>query len=135
MLTNIVTAIRHPEEFQCSNTVEVIMWAWSVGVINPEDRAAWKSIQNETLRLHQIYEFRRLVALARHITDTNEGISYAHEWFLAAHYKNSPYRSGCVQKPVPALMDPPDMNQADLYPSQACQLRRLYCLAGYNPAT
>ena len=27
------------------------------------------------------------------------------------------------------------MNQADLYVSQACQLRRLYRLVGYDPTT
>ena len=40
--TKITTAIRRFEELRCSNTVEVvIMWAWTVGVVNPVDHDGW----------------------------------------------------------------------------------------------
>ena len=59
--SKITTAIRRLEELQCPNTAEIIiMWAWTIGVINPMDHVAWKFIRDETLRFYQTHGFRRL---------------------------------------------------------------------------
>lgn len=98
----IVAAIRRLEELQCLNTAQVvIMWAWTIGVVNPVDRVDWKLIQDETLRFYNAHGVQRLVALALHVIDTTTEL--AHEFFLRAHYKNSPYRVGCVRRPDPTL--------------------------------
>ena len=131
----IIAAIRRLEELQCLNMAQVItMWAWTVGVVNPVDRVAWKLIQDETLRFYRTHGVQRPVALARHIID--KSMDHSHEWFLRVHYKNSPYRVKCARRPDRTIGEPcSNMNEADLYPSQACQLRRLYHLIGYNPTT
>jgi hypothetical protein len=135
MPAEIIAAIRRPEELQCLNTAEVIiMWAWTIGVINPGDRIGWKSIQDETLRFYQTHGFRRLVTLARHITDMT-GRTF-HDAFLDAHYKYSPYRLGCVQRP-PMIIGgsvASDLRwRIDPLVSRNCQLRSLYYLFGYDP--
>ena len=121
----IVAAIRRLEELQCLNTAQVvIMWAWTIGVVNPVDRVGWKLIQDETLRFYNAHGVQRLVALALHIIDTTTELT--HEFFIRAHYKNSPYRVGCVRRPDPTLREPcSGVNQADLYVSQACQLEEV----------
>ena len=132
----VIAAIRRLEELQCLNTAEVIItWAWTVGVMNPEDRIAWKTIQDETLRFYQTHGIRRLVALARYIINTHLP---THEWFLNAHYdfKNTPYRVGSVRRSPPIVrIEQPARNREwdiDLCVSGACQLRRLYRLFGFD---
>jgi len=133
--SKITTAIMRLEELHCSNTTEaMIMWAWTVGVINPVDRIAWKLILDETLRFYRTHGFQRLVTLARHITDTT--MEDTHGMFLGAHYQTSPFRMGCVRRPVALRREVcDDTKWNDRYPSQACQLRKLYQLVGYVPPT
>jgi len=47
--TGIAMAIRRLEELQFPNTAEVlIMWAWTVGVVDPVDRDGWQLINDWT---------------------------------------------------------------------------------------
>lgn len=135
--TKIIAAIGRLEELQCLNTAEVvIMWAWTIGIINPADCVAWKLIQDETLRFYQTHGFRRLVTLAQHIIDTT--VEDAHRMFPRKSRSNTLYRVGCVRQPVPVkhgLLVWDDSWSADLRVSRACQLRRLYHLVGYDPTT
>ena len=133
----VIAAIRRLEELQCLNTAEVIiMWAWTVCVIDPADRIGWKLILDETRRFYHTHGFRRLVTLARHIIDTTVG--YAYRRFIGTHHKKNPYRVGCIRRPVPVGLKLTAWNTGsitDLRVSQVCQLRRLYYLVGYDPTT
>ena len=134
--TKIIAAIRRLEELQCFSTAEIIiMWAWTIGIIDPENRVAWKSIQDETLRFYQNHRFRCLVALAR-IIDTIIGSH--HECYLEGRYVNSPCRVWSLRllpRTSGGRMAWDGEWSVDLRVSQACQLRGLYHLFGYDPTT
>jgi len=136
--TKIVAAIRRLEELQCLNTAEVvIMWAWTIGIIDAVDHDGWKLIGHDTLRFYQTHGIGRLATLKRHITDTTT--EYKHLWFLVMHYEGPPCRMGSVKRPAPFVRPPwrllSPMDQIDLGVSRICQLRRLYHLFGYDLAT
>lgn len=121
----IIAAVRRFEELQCLNMAEVVItWAWTVGIINPEDRIAWELIQDETLRFYQSHGLRRLAALAYHIVDRNEELVRCLQWCLnrKIHDKNSTYRAGSAQRPAM------DEWYSHICVTQACQLKRLYNL-------
>jgi len=133
----IITAIRRLEELQCLSTAEVVvMWAWTTGVITAADHDGWRLIENDTLRFYRTHGIGRLTALKQHITDAT--VEYEHLWFLTTHYKGSPCRMGSVKQPVPftrSWNEPSPTDWTDLRVSRACQLKRLYHLFGYDPAT
>ena len=130
----IATAIMRLEELQCLNTAEVVnMWAWTVGVINPADRDAWQLIGRDNLRFCRTHGMERLVALKRHVTDRTMESDYIMLLLVRQPGKSEVKAFG--ELPVLKL----ERNIAPvyryLYFSQACQLRRLYQLFGYDPKT
>ena len=132
----ISTAIRRLEELQCSNAVEVvIMWAWTVGVVNPVDHDGWEFIESDTLRFYQIRGVEGMVALKRHISDADT--SPWRFWILAKNYRAIlPEARHFVERPVLKLLPETVSTQlAYLRLSQTCQSRRLYQLLGYDPVT
>jgi len=133
----ITTAFRCLEDLQCLNTAEVvIMWAWTVGVVDPVDHDAWKSIGRDTLRLCRTNGTGYPMLLKQHITDTS--MEDTHINYLTAHYEGAPCRVGTVQTSGPALLVSRLLSKylfTDLRVSQVCQLRRLYHLFRYDPMT
>jgi len=124
----MIVAIRRLEDLQCLNTAEVvILWAWTIGVVNPIDHGAWELIGRDTLRFYRTHGIERLAALSQHITDTT--MAATHIRFLVERYGSSPCRAR--ELPIPATR-PDDYN--DFCISQVCQLRRLYHLFWYQPA-
>ena len=123
----VVTAIERLEELQCPSTAEVvIMWAWTPGFLNVEDRDAWRLIERATLLFYQTHGMGRLKALERHLT--NE-IPY-HFHLLRGLHRDAPDRmAGSLLQAPPGSLD----GDAYLHLSQVCQLRRLYCLFGRGP--
>jgi hypothetical protein len=131
----LIMAIRHLEELQCSNTAEVvIMWAWTIGVVNPVDRDAWQLIGCDTLQFYQTHGLGRLITLKRHLTGGIMESSWMASLFMGrlagpdSRWQLPPthaYRE--LDVPLKPLMH--------LHISRACQLRRLYQLFGYDPTT
>ena len=127
--TKIAVAIKRLEELQCWNTIEVvIMWAWTVGVVNPVDHNSWQLIGRDTLRFYQIHGVERLTALKRHITSEDR--------FLGERHRMESGVEIFLELPVLKL----HQNSTFRYHiyrnlSQVCQLRRLYQLFGYDPTT
>ena len=120
----ITMGIRRLEELQCPNVAEVVMmWAWTVSVVNPVDRDGWQLIGRDTLRFYQTHGVERLIALKRHVADRD---MFFNRW---------EYRLDIIiGLPVLKLQpDPPSRYITCAYLSQACQLRRLYHLFGYDP--
>jgi len=136
----IIAAIRRLEELQCLNTAEiVIIWDWTSGVIHPADGDAWKLIGDDTFRFYRTHGIGRLAILKRCIADTAP--DFQRFQFLTGRYEGSPYRIGGVQRPAPLAHSERRMPNrrefdsllADLRVSQACLLRMLYHLFGYDP--
>jgi len=127
--TGIVMAVRRLEELQCPNTAEVLlMRAWSIGIVDPVDRDGWQLIGSSTLRFCEARRMERLVTLKRRITDRTTSVP-------SRGYGKSGVED-FVKLPVLKLQ--PDFGSrynTFLYLSQACQLRRLYQLFGYDPTT
>jgi len=134
--TGIFMAIRRFEELQCPNTAEVLlMWAWTIGVVDPVDRDGWELIGRSTLRFCETRRMERLVTLKRHITDTTMESVYA-ELLLIGRYGKSKVKDFVKKSSVLKLQ--PDFwsrFRTFLYLSQACQLRRLYQIFRCNPTT
>jgi len=133
----IFTAIKRLEELQCPNTAEVvILWAWTVGVVNVANRDGWGSIERNTLDFYQTDGIGRLTALSRHITEAT--MEFRHLIFLLMHYRNRPCRVWSVERPLPyadAVRLLERRGFRDLRVAQVCRLRRLYHLFGYDPMT
>jgi hypothetical protein len=133
----ITTAIRRLEELQCLNTVEVvIMWAWTVGAVNLVDHDDWGLIGHDTLRFYQTHGMQRSTALKKHITAQPK--QSRHMMFLTVRYRTFSCGVGSALRPDPTSkpwLRSRDRYFADFYIAQACQLRRLYHLFGYDPAT
>jgi len=132
----IVMAIKRLEELQCFNTAEVvIMWAWTVGVVDPVDHDTWRLIGRDTLRFYQTHGIERMSALRRQVANT--AIPPGQSWYLIEHHRGFQSEVGdFIKLPVVKLL--PGVVSKDLIYlrlSQACQLRRLYHLVGYDPAT
>ena len=130
--TKVVAAIRRLEELQCLNTAEVvIMWAWTVGVFDAEDHDAWELIERITLSFYQTHGIGRLKALERHITNVSAGVAIL-SFFQRPYREPGPRRKFSVRR----LPLPDDVSVEEwLRTSQACQLKRLYCLFGCDPTT
>ena len=135
--TKITTAIKHLEELQCSNTVEVvIIWAWTTGAVNLVDRDDWRLIGHHTLRFYQTHGMRRLIALKQHTTAQPK--QSRHMMFLTARYRTFSCRAGSALRPDPTStpwLISGNRYLADFHIAQVCQLRRLYHLFGYDPTT
>ena len=132
----IIAAVRRLEELQCLNTAEVvILWAWTAGVADVAGYDAWGSIEHNTLNFYQTHGIRRLTILSRHITDTT--MESSHKLFLCTHYQGFPCRVSGVQQPVPLEEAEKRWDRwlSEVRVAQACQLRRLYQLFGYDPMT
>ena len=131
----VATATRRLEELQCLNTAEVvIMWAWTTGVVSPTDHDAWRSIGRDTLRFCQTNGMGCPMALKRHITDMSTETTRI--MYLVGHYEGTPLRVGSVRQSAPFSWGASQSSPrafTDLRVSQACQLRRLYHLFGYDP--
>jgi len=130
----IFMAIRRFEELQCPNTAEVLlMWAWTIGVVDPVDRDGWQLIGSSTLRFCETRRMERLITLKRHITDRTMESSYI-TLLLTERYGESKVKDFVKKSPVLKLQ-PDSWTRFDtfLYLSQACQLRRLYQLFEYDP--
>lgn len=129
----IVAAIRRLEELQCPNTAEVIiLWAWTVGVVSTVDCDGWGLIERNTLDFYRTRGIRRLIALSRHITDTT--METRHAKFLLYH-RDPLCLVESIRHPVPVgrVVQPLEhRDREDLRIAQACQLRRLYHLLGYD---
>jgi len=130
----IVAAIRRLEELQCPNTAEVvILWAWTVGVVNVADQNAWGSVECETLNFYQTHGVRRINTLSQHIISPRVNLRFL---FMDSHHPLS--WVGSVQQPVPykeTIHGHQDQGFGNLCVAQTCQLRRLYHLFGYDPTT
>ena len=135
--SRIAMAIRRLEELQCSNTAEVvIMWAWTVGIVDPVDHDGWRLIGDDTLRFYQTHGMERLDTLKRHIVDTtmdnNRFIHLLSEsrgcsWLRVENLPQLPLRE------LESVML--SKYCAYLYLSRPCQLRRLYRLFGHDSVT
>ena len=132
--TGIVMAIRRLEELQCPNTAEVvIMWAWTIYVVDPVDRDSWELIGRSTLRFCETRRMERLVGLKRHITDrTMESVSIQSLLIRSREESEKDFLELPVLQLQPGFKSGLDTY---MYLSQACQLRRLYQLFRYNPTT
>ena len=65
-----IAAVGRLEELQCLNTAEVvIMWAWTSGVLDVEDRDAWGLVERSTLLFYQTHGIGRLKCLERHLAN------------------------------------------------------------------
>ena len=134
----ITAAIRRLEELQCLNTAEVvILWAWTIGVVNVVGHDTWGSIERITLEFYRTHGIGRLVALKRHIVDTKRVIEVDHMAFLlrSIDYQGSPCRVDGLRRPVTITGGVEEKYFIDLRVSRVCQLRRLYHLFGYDPTT
>lgn len=93
MATKVVATVGRLEELQCLNTAEVvIMWAWTIGVLDAEDHDAWESIESSTRLFHQTHGMERLKALERHITSK----SLRHSYFFQECYEGPLCRAARV---------------------------------------
>ena len=134
--TKIVAAITHLEDLQCLNTAEtVIMWAWTVGVLDIEDRDSWGLIERTTLSFYHTHGARRRKSLEQHITS-----KYGCYSSLLRRNPERPARLARGQKRcefhVKFALEYIEYGwEATPYITQVCQLRRLYCLFGHNPTT
>jgi len=134
--TGIFMAIRRFEELQCPNTAEVLlMWAWTIGVVDPVDRDGWQLIVHNTLRFCETRRMERLVTLKRHIIDRTMEPVYVGLSVIGRHGE-SKVKDFIRNLPVLKL-EPDSWSRFRTFVclSQACQLRRLYQLFGYDTTT
>ena len=125
----MIAALKRLEDLQCSNTAEVvILFAWTIGIVDPMDHGAWELIGRSTLRFYQTHGIRRLAVLSRHIADTT--MATRHIEFLVERYGNTPCRARKPRARVKPIYD-----SADLRISQVCQLKRLHRLFWCGPVT
>ena len=132
--TKIVMAVRHLEELRCLNTAEiVIMWAWTIGVINPVDRDFWQLIGRDTVRFCQTHGMEHLIALKQQVTDRTT-VSGNFLYCIGQRLRKSGPGGfvGSVLEPEPDITS---MWLTNVYLPQTCQLRRLYQLFWYGPMT
>ena len=121
----VVAAIERLEELQCWNTAEVvIMWAWTVGVLDARDVGAWGLVGRSTHSFYQTRGMGRLKALERHITN---GVPLLRHIFELSFQP----RTRLARLTLPGSLD----WDAQFLISQVCRLRSLYCLFGRDPTT
>ena len=121
----LCAAINRLEELQCPNAAEVvILWAWTVGVVNVMDHDAWGSIERKTLDFYRTHGIIRLTTLSRHLADTFYNME------LLMEYQVSPFWVRGVEPWVRGLQP-----LRVFCVAKACQLRRLYQLFGHDHIT
>ena len=138
----IVTAVRHLEALGCLHTARaVIMWAWVFGTADVADQDGWKLIEGETLRFYHTYGIRSLASLKRCIiSNVDEVPGCVRTHLFAARYEGPPFRVGRSRRPSKLSYWTGGIPykgewETDRIVSQACRLRRLYHLFGYDPTT
>ena len=135
--TEIVAAIRRLEELQCLHTAQVvIMWAWITGMADTMEQDGWKLVGGETLRFYRAHGTRSLAALKWCII--NGDLKFQRTKLFAARYEGPPFRVRRSRRPsnLSYYQIPYQEEWAtDCVISQACRLRRLYHLFGYDPTT
>ena len=133
----IATTIRRLEELGCLNTARVvIIWAWTVGMTDAMDGDGRKLVEGETVLFYKTHGVRSLATLKRYIIqNTDEG-----PYPATARYEMPPLRVGRSRRPsdpssIPIGWTPREVGEweTDHIISQACQLKRLYYLFGYDP--
>ena len=130
--TGIVMAVRRLEELQCSNTAEVvIMWAWTIGIVNLVDHDGWQLIESSTLQFYETHGMECPVALERYITSRTMESSYG-LLLRDGHYWKS--RVGDFFKLPVLKLELGFRSGYDTFLclSQACQLKRLHQLFWYD---
>ena len=133
--TGIIMAIRRLEELQCLNTAEVvIMWAWTIGVVNPVDLEGWQLIERDTLRFYETHGTGHPIALKRHIADRTPDLS-CFKLLVTRYGKEYRVREFLELSVLKLELYPTRRHYAYLHLSRACRLRRLYQLFRYNPTT
>ena len=140
--TKIVTAVRCFEELGCLNTARaVIAWAWVSGMADVMDEDSWKLIEDETLRFYRTHGLRFLAAMKRCIIQNSDGLLQLRQVnYFAARYEGPPFRvkrsrrSSNLSYRTGGIHNRAEW-EIDRVISQACQLRRLYLLFGYDPTT
>ena len=140
--TKIVAAVRRLEGLGCLNTARVVItWGWVTGKANVMDQESWKLIGGETLRFYRSHGMRSLAALKRGIfLTTNWGLRDSQIWLFTKRCEGPPFRVGRSRRPAnlsDRTEEPPRREElwTDCVISQACQLRWLYHLFGYDPTT
>jgi hypothetical protein len=124
----IIMAIKRLEELRCLNTAEVvIMWAWTVGAVDPADHDSWRLIGRDTIRFYQTHGMERMIALKQHVASAIMDPRHRRFQSGAGNFDQLP-----VLGLLPDTM-PKDLTYLRL--SQACQSRRLCQLFGYDPTT
>jgi len=131
MPAKIITAIRRLEELRCPNTAEaVVMWAWTICVVDMMDRDGWMLVMDETLRFYRTHGIG-------HLNDTVVGAIPMK--FLVVHYEGSLcwIGRGARRSEVPDAVTPQRIRFHQKYDVHLsfywfCQLRRLSILFGFD---
>ena len=141
--TKVVSAVGYLEELGCVNTASVVVaWAWVSGMADAMDEDSWKLIGDETLRFYRTHGMWSLAALKRCIIQNIDPVlQICRTQFSMAHHEGHPFRVKRSRR----LSNPSNWTREgtpyreewgiDCVISQACQLRRLYHLFGYDPKT
>lgn len=133
--TMIIAAIERFEEIQCLNTAEaMLVWAWTFGIVDAVDHDAWRLIGHKTLTFYQTHGMGWLKVLSQHIMNSDKPPR-----FTTAH-RGSQCQVEGVRLPVRIAERVRRLGSGegyftDLPLADACQLKRLYLLFGYNPIT
>ena len=139
--TKIVSAIRRLEELGCLNTAQVVItWAWVTGMVDEMDQDGWRSIGDETFRFYRSHGMRFLDSLKRCIIQSapKGTVKRIQAHFYARRYEGPPFRVGRSRRPSQLSRTGLTYEEEwdiDRVVSQACLLRRLYHLFGYDPTT
>ena len=137
--TKILAAIERLERLQCFNIAEVVvMWAWTVGIVDTADHDSWKLIEHKTLAFYRAQGTKHLNTLSRHIIDAT--MKTAHYNFFRTRRRDLRHRVEGVRPPVRITevaqwLDSGEGYFSDLPLAQVCQLRRLHQLFGHVTTT
>ena len=137
----IVTAVGHLEEHGSLRTAQVvIMWAWVTGMADVMDCDGRNSIEGLTHQFYRTHGIRSLASLKHCIIrnfDEDEDLKDKQICLFAARYEGLPFRVGRSRRLPQLLYREEEISlkeewEVDRVISQACQLRRLYHLFGYD---
>jgi len=132
----IIAAIERLEDLQCLNTAEVVlMWAWTLGAVDPVNHDTWRVIGCKTLAFYRTYGTGRLKILAQHIKDCD---AFPHS--PRVQRWDPRCRVEGVRLPVRVAgaarrLDSGEGPVSDLRLARVCRLRMLYQLFGCDPTT
>ena len=138
----IVTAVGHLQELRSLRTAEVVItWAWVTGMADVVDCNGRNPIEDLTLRFYRTHGIQSLASLKRWIIrnfDEDRALELNQIRLFAVRYGGPPFRVGRSRRPSQLLYQTggiEDEWEVDRVISQACRLRRLYHLFGYDPTT